>query len=269
MTRFGLRTILTIFLSLHCMQANANEYLHAALLTESVDGDLAGAIETFEALAGRLSASSETGPILAEALFQLGYAYVQRGDTARARTKLRECLRVSGSERCRHLLSKIALDENAISSLPRRWEFSDNEHGFVLIPGTGTVRVSGSSDGNWLKWSLPDGPNPDVLSFSIRPEALPAKRARFVAYLQRGERYLFPVVEDKYGVRFTLNRGPLALGITPQEFELNFRDFVGLDNPDLILDTNDFYRLELHERDLPNTQSKESSTLVIDWFEVL
>ena len=43
-----------------------------------------------------------------------------------------------------------------------------------------------------------------VLAFSIRPEALPAKRARFVAYLQRSERIVYPVIEDKYGSRFTL-----------------------------------------------------------------
>ena len=275
MKRLGLSTWLAVLLGSVTLDAQANEYqqegerLHAALLTESVDGDLAGAIETFEALAGRLSANSETGPILAEALFQLGYAYVKQGDTERARTKLRECLRVSGSARCRHLLSKIALDENAISVLPKRWEFSDNEHGFVLIPGTGSVRVSGNSDGNWLKWSLPEGTNPDVLAFSIRPEALPAKRARFVAYLQRGERIVYPVVEDKYGIRFTHKRGPLVITETPREYELNFRDFVGLEDPSLPLNPEYFYRLEFHERTLPNAQSNPSSTFIIDWFEVL
>ena len=275
MKRLGLLTVLTALLGAGSFDAKANEYqqewerLHAALLTESVDGDLAGAIETFEALAGRLSANSETGPILAEALFQLGYAYVKQGDTGRARAKLRECLRVSGSGRCRHLLSKIALDENAIDALPKRWEFGDNDHGFVLIPGAGSVRVSGNTNGNWLKWALPEGVNPDALAFSIRPEALPAKRARFVAYLQRSERIVYPVIEDKYGSRFTLKRGPLEFTDTPREYELNFRDFVGLEDPSLTLNPDDFYRLEFHERTLPNAQSNPSSTLIIDWFEVL
>lgn len=275
MKPLGLRTLLATVLCLLIVDAHATEYqqewerLHAALLAESVDGDLEGAIATFEALAGRLSATTETGPILAEALFQLGYAYVKKGDTDRARAKLRECLRVSGSERCRHLLSKIALEENAISTLPLRWEFNDNQHGFVLIPGTGSVRVSGDTRNNWLKWSLPEGSNPDVLAFSIRPEALPAKRARFVAYVQRGERLVYPVIEDDYGNRFTLSDGPLELTETPKEYELNLREFVGLDAPNRTLNLQHFYRFEFHERTMPDTKANGSSTLVIDWFEVL
>ena len=245
------------------------ERLHEALLKESADGDLDGALIIFESLAGRLSSSPETGPILAEALFQLGYGYAKQGNTDLARVKLKECIRVSGSPRCRHLLSKIALDENALKELPVRWDFDNRQHGFVLIPGIGSVQVEVQEGSSHLKWSLPSGSNPDVLALTMNEPKPGPRKVRLSAYLAQGERLIYPVVEDQSGQRYVLRSGPLLIGTTPQTYEFVFRDFVGLDKPTVTLRSADFYQLELHERRVGGATELDQTMLHIQWFEML
>ena len=245
------------------------EQLHEALLKESVDGDLDGALKIYDYLGVHLSPLEETGPILVEALYQLGYGHFKKGELEKARVKLKECIRVGNSERCRQLLSRIALQANAVTTLPIRWDFDDRQHGFVLLSGVGAVTVVQQDEVSALKWAWPTGQNSDTLAIRIDGRQSPPRKARLFAGLERGRRLLYPVAEDRNGQRFVLKNGPIQLSDVPRLFEFSFRDFVSLTENQKPLRIEDIYLLEFHERRINEGADPEHSALRIEWFELL
>ena len=270
-----LNTLVILLLSLVCTSAQAEDYqqyweqLHEALLKESVDGDLDGAIKMYDYLGVHLSPLEETGPILVEALYQLGYGHFKNGETEKARIKLKECIRVSNSERCRNLLSRIALGANAIDTLPLRWDFEDRQHGFVLLSGVGSVTVVKQDEVSALRWALPSGQNPDTLAIHINTQGTKPQKARLFASLERGERLIYPVAEDRNGKRFVLKKGPLQVNAVPRLLEFSFKDFVALSDDKDPLNLDELYLLEFHERRVNDSRESEHSALRMDWFELL
>jgi hypothetical protein len=265
---FGLVFVLCPATSLGADYLNEWQNLHEALLMESLDGDLDAAIMVYEGLAGRLPATPQTGPILAEALYQLGSGYEKHDDLDRAKLKLRECIRVSGSSQCRHALSVIVLQENAVPTLPIQWDFSSNEHGFVLMPGYGAMTVTKENEVPTLRWDLPSGSIPDFLAIAIKDEARKLGKILFRAKAVKNNYLLHIVAVDGNGHRYTLKQGrPLNLRQTYSEIELETKDFVLLENTEIQLGANLIDRIEFHVRQPASGNPQITGAILLQWFE--
>jgi len=245
------------------------ERLHEALLIESVDGDLLGAMRMYESLERRLRPDGQNHQILARALYRLGRANYELGDFQNAALKLRDCIRISQDIACKMLITEIALAEDAVRSLPVRWDFRNRQHGFVLIPGHGAMSVQTEEADSHLLWALHStlGEADKLVLAFLNPKSTP-QSMRMAAQTTRSPALLQIVLVDVYGHEYQPAEGVIKLSQEQRVYDISLSDIVSTTDSKRPNQPIDIDRLELRDISSILGGAAQPNRIKLQWFEV-
>lgn len=199
--------------------------LSDAMLVEAAHGDVAGAVQTYEALAKRLPADD---PLRGDVLFALGRATWVLGDTDTSRTWLLEGIRTGACPtRCRDLLERVELERASVASLPIHWSFDADgaEHALFhpwRFQERGSIRTSSSGTLVWR--TTPDRRQPDRLTMGFRDVGTVSALSLRLASVSRDaalQIVVLDVDDQRFGLQEALRvpaGAPYVAKLTPDAF---------------------------------------------------
>jgi len=240
----------------------------AAKLSVSADGDLRRAAQIYEDLS-QLE-GTETATLRREALLQLANVRLNQGDLLGARAAFERCHRINTSgeanintEQCLLGARKVAVRENAVTSLPVKWTFDDENHGFVVFGQGGTTTVDQGS----LVWRqeldqyvgrlvvglrVPNS-EPVGIRLSVRAEAVAAN--------------LSMIVKDQVGNVYWEPK-PFLAGARTRTVEVRFKDLTPWDESMPPIDPNVLVEIQLLDTTELLQSTQQTPIIIIEEFEI-
>jgi hypothetical protein len=247
--------------------------LHDALLVESVDGDLRGAVRAYERLVRTLPAHDRT---YAEAVFWLARARYELGDADQARAALLDGIRTGSCRvRCFELLGRIEKEAYSVRELPTRWTFDSPDHGFIhpwSYDDLGTIRIEEiGSHGPVLVWATSvNVRRADRLVVSFRDLKGPGvSRIRFSFGATNLEPVIRLIAVDIHGRQFVADKGMRVPAGSTREVDVAVTDFVSVDGEKRALVPTELAELLLADVSALEGDTTGPTEYLIDNFEAL
>ena len=183
------------------------QLMHEAMIAEVVYGDLEGASLRYLQLIRNRAMTDDTR---AQALVSLGRTLYDLGKLEAATRALVEA-RASGAcdDPCRRLLQMLVIDQEAVTAMPRVWDFAEGDRGFfhpLDLQDQGSIKLEQLPDGTGvLRWeSMPPPRRNDRLEVGLkRPSPAPREVAIDLSSLAV-ESGLLLWGEDETGHRYRL-----------------------------------------------------------------
>ncbi|HMV67868.1 MAG TPA: hypothetical protein PKA64_13545 [Myxococcota bacterium] len=244
-------------------------HAHAALLEESLEGDLERARDRYTDLLQRELPAGD--PSLALVQYHLGEVLWELSDVAAAREVLDACIR-GGVEksRCLDLRSRIDLEADAVHVIPTTWSFANEDHGFLLphaFRDHGSIRIINSDGQSELVWEAEVDDDASLVLGFRDPTPVP----RYV-YLRLQASTLDARVElvfedmdgHRYGPPGPDPRLPQGAWV---DLVANISELIPLEPSTPPLDPARLHRMFLHDT-TGTTEVRGRNVLRIDTFEV-
>lgn len=246
--------------------------LHDAMLVQSVDGDLEEAARRYERLVRDLPDDDRTRT---EAIYRLAQARYAQGELDAARDALHDRVRKEVCRaRCQDLLGEIALEVDAVATVPTRWTFEEPDHGIThpwTHQGQGSIRIAtpvGEEDPA-LVWSTTvDRRGVDRLVVGFAEPTPPPAGVRFHLQSEARDAWIRVSAEDDLGRVFQVPdpEGVPARGGRVLEFR--FADMRTASPDGAQLDPATLTRLRIADVTALEGGETGPNELILDDFEV-
>ncbi len=212
-----------------------------ALLQEAAYGRIDQAVQTYEALAGRLP---DDDSLRGDVLFALGRAHWSTGRLDASRTWLLEGIRTGVCPtRCRDLLERVELEAARVTQLPLTWTFDDGAEHALFHPWRFQEGLR-TQDGTLLWRTSPGRRPPDHLVMGLGDVGPVSALELDLASVSRDMtlQLMFITVDGRrYGLREALRvsaGGPFRAQVSP-------RDLVPVEDGPPLLEDDAFSELWL------------------------